>query len=41
MVLQGVAVGSSNTDHVGHCDAAVLPDVVDDLEVQLGQGGNH
>jgi len=41
MVLQRVAAGAGDTDHVGHRDAAVLVDVVEDLEVQLGQGGNH
>ena len=41
MVLQRVAAGAGGADHVGHRDAAVLADVVDDLEVQLGQGGNH
>jgi len=41
MVLQRVAAGASGADHVGHCGATVLSDVVEDLKVQLGQGGDH
>ena len=41
MVLQSVAAGSGGTNHVGHRDAFVLADVVDDLEIQLKQGGDH
>jgi len=35
MVLQRVAAGAGGADHVGHRDAAVLADVVDDLNSQL------
>ena len=41
VVLQCVAACAGGTDHVGHCDAAVLANVVDDLHGQLGQGSNH
>ena len=41
MVLQRVAAGTGEADHVGHCGATVLSDVVEDLKVQLGQGGDH
>ena len=40
MVLQRVAAGAGGVDQVGHCGAAVLANVVDDLKVQLGQGGD-
>ena len=36
MVFQRVPAGAGRTYHVGHRGAAVLADVVDDLEVQLG-----
>jgi len=41
MVLQRVATGAGGADHIGHGDASVLANVVDDLDGQLGQGGNH
>ena len=41
MVLQRVAAGAGDADNVGHCDAAVLADVVEDLNGQFGQGGYH
>ena len=41
MVLQRVPAGAGDTNHIGHRDAAMLADVVDDLKVQLGQGGDH
>ena len=33
-ILQRVAAGTCGADHVGHRDAAVLADVVDDLNSQ-------
>ena len=36
MVLQRVAAGACDVDQVGHCGAAVLANVVDDLDGQLG-----
>ena len=41
VVLQHVAANSGDSNHVGHGDAAMLANLVDDLDGQLGQGGNH
>lgn len=40
MVLQCVAAGAGGADHVGHCDATVLADVIEDLNGKFGSGRN-
>jgi len=40
MVLQRVAADAGGADHVGHCDATVLADVIEDLNGKFGSGRN-
>jgi hypothetical protein len=38
MLLQRVAAGAGQAEHLAHGDPAVLPGLVDDLQRQRGQG---